>query len=188
MKMFALATLALVFSTTAFAQKGGYTSVYRSPAAAYSSEITTSATGGVFFSGKRCKDCESGSDLVLGLGYLHTLTGDVQVGGEGTLRMLSKYSSGTGDSETLFDIVGVGAWNFSHDFANAIFAKAGIGLYSVIKDDRAGYENKLGFFIGGGKRWMWLNNVAYSPEVRLVKKGDIDLGFEIQVINFSLYW
>lgn len=184
MKLFALAALSLVLSTTSFAQSRS-----RGPAAgSYSSEITTLATGGLFYSGKQTKDGSSGSNMALGVGFLHTLNHQVQVGGEGRLRMLSKEVSGTGDSETLFDIVGVGAWNFTSDFANSIFAKAGIGLYAVPKDSYAGYENKLGFFIGGGKRFAWLNSVSYSPEIRLVKKGDIDLGIELQIINFSITW
>lgn len=184
MKLLALAALSLVVSTTALAQGR-----YRTPAAAsYTNEITTLATGGLFYSGKQCKDCSSGSNMAVGAGYLHTLDSKIQVGGEGRLRILSKEVSGTGDSETLFDIAGVGAWNFSSDFSNAIFAKAGIGLYAVPKDNLSGYENKIGFFIGAGKRFTWLSNVAYSPEVRLVKKGDIDMGIEVQLINFSIIW
>lgn len=108
MKFLTLATLTLVFSSTAFAQNR-YGS-YRTPAAAaYSREITTQATGGIFYSGKQCKDCSSGSNLDLGVGFLQTLDNAVQVGGEGRLRLLSKEVSGTGDSETLFDVLGVGA-------------------------------------------------------------------------------
>lgn len=192
MKLIALVTVALALSTSAFAQTRRTTTsntYFRGPAAAsYNSEITTNLTGGEFFSGKDCKNCDSGSTLVLGAGFLHTLDSNIQIGGEGAFRMLSKTRSGTGDSETLFDIVGVGAWNFTSDFANSIFAKAGIGLYSVLKDDNSGYENKLGFFIGGGKRFQWLNNVSYSPELRLAKKGDIDMGIEIHVLNFSIVW
>lgn len=187
MKLFALASLALIFSTTAFAQRNN--NFYRTPAAgSYMNEITTNATGGLFFSGKQCKDCSSGSNLSLGVGYLTTLDNQIQVGGEGRLRILSKETSGTGDSETLFDIVGVGVWNMTTDFANAIFAKGGIGLYAVPKDDLSGYENKIGFFVGGGKRFTWFTNVAYSPELRLIKKGDIDLGIEVHIINFSIIW
>lgn len=161
---------------------------FTAQAANYRSEITTNMTGGMFFSGKNCKNCDSASELGLGAGYLRTLDQNVQVGAEGSLRMLSKYSSGTGGSETLIDIMGVGAWNFTPDFSNAIFAKAGIGLYSVIKDNAGGYENKLGFFLGGGKRFQWMTNVAYSPEIRLIKKGDLDMGVEIHVVNFSITW
>lgn len=161
---------------------------FNAQAASYRSEITTNMTGGVFFSGKNCKNCDSVSDLTVGAGYLRTLDQNVQVGAEGSVRMLSKYSSGTGSSETLIDIAGVGTWNFTPDFANAIFAKAGIGLYSVIKDNAGGYENKLGFFLGGGKRFQWMSNVSYSPELRLIKKGDIDMGVEIHVVNFSITW
>ena len=151
-------------------------------------EFLTNLTTGYFTSEKRCKDCSTGSTIAIGVSYLHYLKDGWQVGGEGDLRVLSKENSGTGDSETLIDVAVIGAYNFQSDIKNAFFAKAGLGLYSMLKDDQKGYENKFGFFLGGGKRFALWNNVTYTPELRLVKKGDIDMGIEIAFLNFSVIW
>ncbi|HEX7672727.1 MAG TPA: hypothetical protein VF412_01080 [Bdellovibrio sp.] len=151
-------------------------------------EFETMMTNGLFSSEKVCKDCDSGTTLDIGASYLHYLRDGFQVGGEGRLRLLSKEVSGTGGSETLLDLAAVGAYNFQSDLKNAIFVKAGVGLYSVLKDSRDGYENKLGLFVGAGKRFALWSNVSYTPELRLVKKGDIDMGVEIALLNFSVIW
>ncbi|NUN05615.1 MAG: hypothetical protein HUU57_07625 [Bdellovibrio sp.] len=82
----------------------------------------------------------------------------------------------------------MGVYNLQSDLANSLFAKAGVGLYSALKDDSSDYENKVGLFIGGGKRFAWLKNVSFSPEVRLVKRGDIDFAIEADILAFSIMW
>ena len=151
-------------------------------------EITTFLTRGLFTSEKACKDCSTGSTIDLGAAYNYYLKDGFQVGGEGRLQILSKEDSGTGSSETLITLVGVGTYNFQSDLKNAFFAKAGVGLYPLIKNSGDGYENKFGLFVGGGKRIQLMDSITYSPEIRLVKKGDIDMGIEIALINFSLFW
>lgn len=201
MKMFVIAALALTFSFSADAKMPGTkvskpTTTERQYASSgsysyggsYTHEITTNLSRGFFQSGKECKNCESGTNLTLTGSYLRYWKDSIQWGAEGGLRMLSKEASGTGDSETLFDIMGIGAYNFQSDLKNAIYAKAGIGLMSVLKDDGSDYENKLSLFVGAGKRFAWFGNVSYSPELRLVKRGDIDLAIQIDIVNFSLYW
>ncbi|MGZ3792193.1 MAG: hypothetical protein ACXVCP_07585, partial [Bdellovibrio sp.] len=143
---------------------------------------------GSYFSEKLCKDCDTASVLSIGASYLHYWKDNMQWGAEGSIRTLSKEVSRSNKSETLLDILGVGVYNFESDLKNAVYAKAGIGFVSVINNTRDGYENKLGFFIGAGKRFSWLSNVSYTPEIRLVKKGDIDMGIEIALLNFSIYW
>ncbi|MNL47496.1 hypothetical protein D3C87_1702880 [compost metagenome] len=89
---------------------------------------------------------------------------------------------------TAFDLIGVGVYNVDSDLKNSIFAKAGVGIYSVPNDDLDGFEAQFGFFLGAGKRFAWLSNVSYTPELRLVKRGDIDMAVEIALINFSILW
>lgn len=151
-------------------------------------EFTTLLTRGVFISEKRSKNASTGTVIDVGAAYLHYLREGFQVGGEGRLQVLSKEASPTGDSKTLFDIAGVGAYNFQSDLKNAFFLKAGIGLYSVLNDRETDYETKFGLFFGGGKRFALWNNVSFSPEARFVKKGDIDMGIEIALLNFSVIW
>ncbi len=151
-------------------------------------EFTTLLTRGVFISEKRSKNASTGTVIDIGASYLHYLKEGFQVGGEGRIQMLSKEVSPTGDSKTLFDIAGVGAYNFQSDLKNAFFLKAGIGLYSVLNDRETDYETKFGLFFGGGKRFALWNNVSYAPELRFVKKGDIDMGIEVAILNFSVIW
>lgn len=161
---------------------------YSYSSSAFTHEISTLSTVGGFFSGKQCKDCSTASVLKVSGSYLRYWQDNMQYGFYASFENLSKEASASGKSATRFDIVGQGAFNFSNDLANAIFAKAGVGLYSVLKDDGSDYENKIGLFLGAGKRFAWLKNVSYSPEVRLVKRGDIDFAIEADLLNFSIYW
>lgn len=164
------------------------TSSYSYSGGSYTHEITTNLSGGQYISEKACKDCSTASILNLKGSYLHYWQDNMQWGVEGAVNMLSKEVSRSGKSETLVDLLAIGAYNLDSDFKNSIFAKAGVGIYSVLNDRADGYENKLGLFLGVGKRFSWLSNVSYTPELRLVKKGDIDFGLEIALINFSIYW
>ncbi|MFM6930025.1 MAG: hypothetical protein ACKOX6_16255 [Bdellovibrio sp.] len=167
---------------------------YSSTAPSYSAygapqnEITTFLTRGFLTSEKVCKGCNTGTAIDVGAAYNYYLKDGFQVGGEAQLQILSKEYAASQHSETLITLVGVGTYNFQNDLKNAFFAKAGIGLYPIIKDNYDGYENKFGLFVGGGKRIQLMDSITYSPEIRLVKKGDVDMGIEIALINFSLFW
>jgi hypothetical protein len=154
---------------------------------AFQNEILTNFTSGGFTSSSPCKDCKSTTDIGVNLSYLYFLPGylqnKLQVGAEGGLGSVSV----NGNSNTNFTLLGIGAYNLENDFKNSIFFKAGLGLYTV-QGTGMGTESKFGLFLGGGKRFAWLNNVTLSPEARLVKKGDLDIGFEFNIINFSIYW
>lgn len=159
----------------------------------YTHEIMTNLSGAMFQSGERCdgEGCDSGTELNFAGSYLHTWQNRIQVGGEGRFILASEEVSGTGANETRIEALGIGAYNFDSDFGNSFFVKGGIGLYSVFVNNvgRADeYENQLGFFGGVGKRFNWLGNVSYSPEVRLVKRGNLNLGIDIHLINLSIVW
>ncbi|QDK39072.1 hypothetical protein [Bdellovibrio sp. NC01] len=150
-------------------------------------EFTTILTRGVLTSEKACKDCDTATVIDVGASYSHYLKDGFQVGGEARIQLLPKEVTG-GDSATLIDLLAVGTYNFQSDLKNAFFAKLGLGLYGLLKDNRDGGEEKFGFFLSAGKRFALWNNVSYSPEFRLVKKGDIDMGIEVAVLNFSVIW
>lgn len=149
-------------------------------------EVTTNLTQGQFISGNRTVDGDSGTAITVSASYLRYLKDGWQVGGEGGLQLLSKAWSGTGESETLIDLAAIGAYNFQTDLKTSFFAKAGVGLYSVY--DRTDYETQFGFFIGGGKRFQIFDGITYTPELRLEKKGELDMGINIAFLNFSLFW
>lgn len=128
---------------------------------------------------------KAGKDTVTVIGargsYLVQLREELQVGGEAAFFS----TSGGAKSQSYFEAAGVGAWNFSRDLSTSIFAKGGVGLFAVL-NEKAEYENKLGLFVGGGKRFPLWTNVNYAPEVRIYKKGNIDPSFEILFINVSV--
>ncbi|WP_413558718.1 hypothetical protein [Bdellovibrio sp. HCB209] len=161
-------------------------SSFTSYSAAPLNEITTNLTQGHFVSGNRQVDGDNGTAITASVSYLRYLKDGFQVGGEGGIQLLSKAWSGTGESETLIDIAAIGAYNFQSDLKSSFFAKAGVGLYSVY--DTNDYENQFGFFIGGGKRIQILDGITYTPEIRIEKKGDLDMGFNVAFLNFSLFW
>lgn len=134
----------------------------------YKHEFTTTLTRGYFISGKECKDCSTGSIIDIGGSYLRYWKDDMQYGTEARLLNLSKEASVTGKSATRFDVLAIGAYNFSSDLKNSIYAKAGVGLYSVIKDDGSDYENKFGLFLGAGKRFAWLKEVILILQFKLI--------------------
>ncbi|MGZ3774998.1 MAG: hypothetical protein ACXVCY_14005 [Pseudobdellovibrionaceae bacterium] len=207
MKFIITAVMALAFTVTAQAKTTkvpgtkmsktvretpkDYTSSYSSPAygeGSFTHEFTTNLTQGFYLSEKACKDCSTGSNLTVAGSYLHYWKDNMQYGAEGALRVLSKEVTLSRTSETLIDILAIGAYNFDSNLKNSIYAKAGVGFFAVPKNDLSGYENKFGLFVGVGKRFSWMNNISYTPELRLVKKGDIDMGIELALLNFSIYW
>jgi hypothetical protein len=152
----------------------------------FNNEITTLVTHGVFNSEKSCKDCGTGTTLDVSAGYLRYLKDGWQVGGEGRFASLSKEVTNS-KSETLIDLLGVGVYNFDPDLKNSIYGKAGVGFYSV-PNQNGDVDMKVGLFLAAGKRFNLWHIVSYTPELRLVKKGDIDMGVEIALLQFSIFW
>ncbi|UOF00919.1 hypothetical protein [Bdellovibrio reynosensis] len=211
MKLFTIAALVLAFTVSAQAQKRtkapgtrvskqtqterSYTTTSNnsySYGGSFTHEIffnlTGSRSGGSYLSFKEHKDGDTATVLDVGGTYLRYWKDNMQYGVEARFRSLSKEASASQKSATLFDALGVGVYNLNSDLDDSIYAKAGFGLYSVLNDDGDGYENKFGFFLGAGKRFALFNNVAYAPELRLVKRGDIDMAIQIDFLNASLHW
>ncbi|GEM_PF-1800697 len=200
--MMTVAVLALALTTTAHAtskapgtrtaqsswNSRSYATSSSSYSFGYTNEITTMASMGSFTSGKPCEDCRSGSVLDVGLGYLRAWKDNIQFGGEGRFQQYSEEVSPVGKSASRIDLLGVAVYNLESDFKNSIFVKGGLGIFGVVNNQGDGFENKFGFFVGAGKRFNWLSSIAYSPELRLVKRGDIDIAIEIALLNFSIYW
>ncbi|WP_413288946.1 hypothetical protein [Bdellovibrio sp. HCB337] len=145
-------------------------------------EIITNFTSGSLLSGKQCKDCDSSTNITIQGMYLRTITAEWQGGAQAGIQSISG-----GGGQTLLTLVGLGVYNFDTNFKESFFAMGGLGIYPVIKDDGSGdYESKFGFTIGGGKRFPLWGSVNYIPTVAIVKKGDLDIGFDIEFLNFSI--
>jgi hypothetical protein len=159
-------------------------STYTSSASyGYENEFITNFTRGYLFSGKTTKNGESQTDIVLSGKYLRNFNSNIQLGG---LAEIDSVSGGGRNSETLLTLVGVGVYNFDMNFKQAFFAEAGIGIYPVPKESAPGHESKFGFYIGGGKRFPLWDRINYIPTIELIKKGDLDIAFDIQFLNFSI--
>lgn len=183
-----ISTALILSASTVFAQYGTRSGSY-SGSSSYSSsvsfgtenELITNGTYGKILTGKACKNCDSETNTDISATYLRTITANIQ---GGVLANINSISGGT--SETLLTLVALGVYNFDTSFKQAFFAQAGLGIYPVLKDNAPGHESKFGFLIGGGKRFPIWGNVNYIPTVSLVKKGDLDFGFDIEFLNFSL--
>ncbi len=144
-------------------------------------EVALNLSNGSFTSEKPCSACDSNTNFNLYLSYLHHLQDNIQLGTE--VGFQSAYST------TMFDLIAVGVYNMDSDFKNSIFGKVGLGLTSVSAGTSgSGSETKFGFFAGAGKRFALFNNITYSPEARIIKKGDLDISFQVTFVNFSIYW
>lgn len=108
---------------------------------------------------------------------------NMQLGGE--VHFVS--SSGGAKSTSSFEAGVFGNYNFDTVLDRALYAKVGLGTFTII-NDKGDNENKFGFLAGIGKRFPIWDHVNYNPEARLYKKGDLDPSFEIAFLNVSLMW
>jgi len=126
--------------------------------------------------------------MSLNVSYLYFLQGTsedrLQIGAEAEISSISL----NGNTNTYINLLGVGAYNLDTDFKQSVFIKAGVGIYTI-QDAGTNTETKMGVFIASGKRFtMMFDHVTYSPEIRIIKKGNLDFGFEANLLNFSIYW
>ncbi len=164
---------------------GGYytgSSAYGSSVSfGHSNEIITNFTRGTLYSGKSTKNGSSVTTIDIQGKYLRVWNADVQVGG-----MVGLNSVSGGGSRTLLTALGIGIYNFDTNIKQAFFVEGGVGIYPVLNDTSLEYESKFGFYFGGGKRFPIWERVSYVPSASLVKKGDLELAFDIQFLNFSI--
>lgn len=134
---------------------------------------------------------KSRTDINVYVGYNHHLKDNMQVGGEGGFLA---YDDSKGDSKALIAAVGVFTWNFDTNLREAFFVQGGAGLYpsydegnkNVAGDEE--FKSMISFFAGGGKRFEMWGKINYMPYARIWKKGDENTSFEIQALNFSLFY
>ena len=175
------ASVVLVFTSSVFAQNRSYSSYTSSMAFANENEIITNFTNGSLVSEKQTKSGPTETTTTIAATYLRTINGNIQGGVQAQIESLSG-----GASETLLTLVALGVYNFDTSFKQSFFVQGGLGIFPVRKDPGTGHESKFGLLIGGGKRFPIWGNVNYIPTASLVKKGDLDFGFNIQFLNFSI--
>jgi hypothetical protein len=180
---------ALTVSSAAFAQRAhstntGYTtpSTYSSSVSyGHQNEIIATYGHGFLTSGQGYKNGPTVTNIEIAGKYLRTLTANIQVGGMAGISSFSGSGSRTG-----LTAVGVGVWNFDVDFKEAFFAEAGAGIYPVLNSTQSDFESKIGLYVGGGKRFPIWERVNFIPSAYLVKKGDLDVGIDIEFLNLSI--
>jgi hypothetical protein len=191
------ATIVIASASTVFAQYGSRGSSsgsgYYTGSSSYGSSVsfgtpnelimnlTGVSTNGSLQTGKGCKNCDNVTNISIGANYLRTINANIQAGAQAKIESISG-----GNSETLLTLVALGVYNFDTTFKDAFFAQGGFGIYPVPKENAPGHESKFGFMIGGGKRFPLWGNVNYIPSASLVKRGDLDIGFDIEFMNFSV--
>ncbi len=195
MKAFALLITTLTFATLAQAQHRTRThkntNTSSSSSSAFSSysfasnvehEVVLSPTK---VSIESYKDSKSRTNINIYGAYNHFFQDQMQIGGEGGL--ISTLDS-KGDTKTLIAAMGVFTYNFDSNLRDAFFVQGGLGLYPAYVKDNAEYNSKISFFAGGGKRFEVWGKLNYMPYARIWKRGDENVRFDVELMNFSIFY
>ena len=114
--------------------------------------------------------------------YHYLLQNHIQIGTEAGI---FAYRDGT-SSTSILALMGLFTYNLDFDITNSIFAQAGLGLYPAYDKTDGKYGSKFSFLFDFGKRISLWNHIAFKPGVRFLKRGDMDMEFMIEALNFSL--
>lgn len=113
--------------------------------------------------------------------YNRYLKDNIQIGGEGGLL---SYPDGN-SSKVFVALMGVFTYNLDHDLASSFFGNVGLGLFPAYDKDKNEYSSKFSFMFNAGKRIPLWGHVSYKPFFRLMKRGDMDMEFFVEAVNFS---
>ncbi len=125
------------------------------------------------------------TDINIYAAYNRHLKDNIQIGGEGGI--ISATDS-KGDSKGLFAVMGVFTFNLDNNLREAIFFQGGLGLYPSYDEDDNEFDSQFSFFGGVGKRFEVWGKLNYMPYARVWKRGDENSSFEIQALNFSIFY
>ena len=122
------------------------------------------------------------TDISVAGSYSYDIGSNFQVGGDAGFQSV--------DSISHLLLVGTGTYNLDSNYSDAIFFKAGLGLYPVtrviIATAKIEDKNEVGTFIAAGKRFKIWDHVNYKPFVAITKISDLDVQFTIQFLNVSV--
>jgi hypothetical protein len=145
------------------------------------SEVQVGVIGNGKLTSQKPKDGSTTTVIDARGSYAFHLQDQIQVGGE--VGFFS--TSGGTTSASYVELLGFGTFNFDPNIAESFYVKGGAGLFGVPKVNGE-YENKFGLFAGVGARFPMWGSLAYNPEARLLKKGDLDISFEIIFLQASV--
>lgn len=158
---------------------GGLSWLPAAAGAQYVNELQTSYSGGSFSTSK--VGTQSFTIININATYARLIKEKIQVGVEAGFNS----TSGGAVSSTSFTAMGFGSYNFDENIQQSLYAKGGLGMFTVANAS-GGNDSKFGFMLGGGRRFPIWDRINYSPEVRLYKKGDFDPTFDVQFLNLSI--
>ena len=130
-------------------------------------------------------DGKKHTDITIYGAYNRHFKDNIQIGGEGGLLPRRELD---GDSKALFAAMGVFTYNLNNNLRESLFLQGGLGLYPAYDEDDVEFDNKISFFGGLGKRFEVWGKINYMPYARIWKRGDENSSFEIQALNFSIFY
>ncbi len=116
--------------------------------------------------------------------YHHDWKNNMQWGFEGGLLSVPDADG----NETKLAALGTLTYNLDSNYRNSFFAIGGAGLYPAYDEDDNEYDSAFTIFGGFGKRIEMWGKVNYKPYFRISKRGEEDVRFEIQALNFSMFY
>jgi hypothetical protein len=115
-------------------------------------------------------------------GFHRNWQNNMQWGVEGGLL---SYPDGN-DTKTLLAAMGMITYNLDSNYRNAFYVQGGLGLHPGIDDNE--YKSAFSMTASFGKRMEVWGKINYKPYARIAKYGDEDVSFEIQALNFSIFY
>lgn len=184
-----LTVLSFGFSPLALAQKGAKkptpvkpmgisAPVQQSYYADFEYELQTSYSNGGLRSYKASGETNTVIEAAASL--TKVVKSNIQAGAD-----VGFYNQSGGGGSSYFEGLGVAVYNFDNNLKESLYAKVGLGMLNVV-GDKGKNESKFGFMIGGGKRILLMDKVAYTPDVK-VTVVDGGTRFQIMALNFSLF-
>lgn len=127
---------------------------------------------------------ERNTDINVYAGYHYQINPHMQLGAEGG--MLSVPDGA--DTKTVLAAIGLYTYNLESPIRESIYLEAGAGVYPSFDDDKLEYESQFTVLGGIGKRFEMWGKINYKPHLRVWKRGEEDMRFEVQLLNFSIFY
>ena len=127
---------------------------------------------------------DSNQSLNVYAAYHRQINDQVQIGGEGGLLSVPDGN----DTKTTIAALGLYTYNLESPIRESLYLQAGAGLYPAYKKNDNEYESDFAALVGAGMRFEVWGKINYKPYVRLWKRGSEDLRYEVQLLNFSIFY
>lgn len=134
------------------------------------------------------KNQSSQTDTNLYLGYHYHMDDNIQIGGEAGVLSVPNGTKNKSMS-ALMAIFTLNA-DSSNNIREALFIQLAGGTYPSYDKDSTGskYKSAFSVFGGIGKRFEMWGKVNYKPYARIWKRGDEQVRYEVQLLNFSIFY